>query len=40
MEHVVLMLLVIAGAFILARIFVGACTTIDHALTTRKERRK
>ncbi len=39
MELVILILLAFAAAFMVARIFVGACTSIDHALMMRKERR-
>ena len=40
MEQIVLMLLALAAAYFLARVFIEGCTTIDHALMMRKERKK
>jgi hypothetical protein len=39
MEQIVLGLLALGAAYLLARIFIEGCASIDHALMTRKQRR-
>jgi len=40
MEQIVLGLLALGAAYLLARVFIEGCTTIDDALMTRKQRQK
>ena len=39
MEQIVLILLALGAAYLLSRLFIEGCTSIDHALMTRKQRR-